>query len=79
MTHAGKFLAADELTGQNPGQDEIKDRDLVKHAAGRQAEDGDISDPAAEKHGARQHWRAVDRIGGPGLFDAHAGHIVGVN
>ncbi len=79
MTHAGKFLPADALTGQNPGQDEVKDGDLVKHAAGGQAQDGDVSDPAAEKHGARQDWRAVDRIGGPGLFDAHARHIVGVN
>ena len=55
MTHAGKLLPADELAGQNPGQDEIKDCDLVKHAAGRQAKDGNIADPAAEEHGARQH------------------------
>ena len=55
MPHAGEFLAADLLTGQNPGQDQVEDSDLVKHAAGGQAKDRDIADPAAEEHGAGQH------------------------
>ena len=55
MAHAGKFLAANVLAGQNSGQDQVKDGDLVKHAAGGQAEDRYVTDAAAEKHGARQY------------------------
>ena len=51
MTHTGKFLPADAFTGQNPRQDEIKDGNFVKHAAGRESKDRNISYPAAEKHG----------------------------
>ena len=42
VTQFGEFPPPDRFTGKHPGQDQVEDRDRVKHAAGGNAEDGNF-------------------------------------
>ena len=79
MPHAGQFFPTDRSTGEDARQKKIQNSDLVVHAAGGNAYDRDITDPADQQHGPGQNRRTVGGFAGPGCQDAGPGHIIGID
>jgi len=76
---ARKIFVVRLFTGQQSGQNQIKNGGFMVECAGGYAGNGDISFVGQLEHGARQYSGAVIYLINPGFFDARSRHIIRID